>query len=169
MPIVLVRIDDRLVHGQVVEGWLKILNVDTILVVSDVVARDTVQQILMSMAVTENVKLVVKNLKDATDTIKSRQHAKEKIMILTVSPSDILYMIDSGINFKSVNVGGMHFMNGKRQLLYNLFVDDNDVENLYKICNRGVKIEGRILPKDQRTNIMHVIEKEYLAIRKKVK
>jgi PTS system mannose-specific IIB component len=169
MPIVLVRIDDRLVHGQVVEGWLKIVNVDTILVVSDVVARDTVQQILMSMAVTENVKLVVKNLKDATDTIKSRQHAKEKIMILTVSPSDILYMIDNGINFRSVNVGGMHFMNGKRQLLYNLFVDDNDVENLYKICNRGVKIEGRILPKDQKTNIMRVIEKEYLAIRKKVK
>jgi len=169
MPIVLVRIDDRLVHGQIVESWLKIMNVDTLLVVSDVVAQDATQQILMSMAVTENVELVIKNLKDATDAIKGGQYAKEKTMVLTVSPSDVLYMINNGVNFKSVNVGGMHFINGKRRLLYNLFVDDNDVENLYEIYNRGVEIEGRILPKEQKTNIMHVIKREYLAICKKIK
>jgi PTS system mannose-specific IIB component len=164
MSIVLVRIDDRLVHGQIVQGWLKILDVNIILVVSDIVTLDTMQQMLMTMSVPGNIKLDIKNLKDATNIITSRQYDKEKVMILASSPSDVLYMIESGADFKSINVGGMHFVSGKRQLLHNLCVNDNDVENLYKIHIKSVEIEGRILPEDEKKDIIPLIEKEYRAI-----
>jgi PTS system mannose-specific IIB component len=164
MSIVLVRIDDRLVHGQIVQGWLKILDVNIVLVVSDIVILDTMQQILMTMAVPDNIKLDIKNLKDATNVIASGQYDKERIMILAVSPSDVLYMIENGANFRSINVGGMHFISGKRQLLHNLCVNDNDVENLYKIHIKSIEIEGRILPEDEKKDIISLIEKEYRAI-----
>ncbi|MDR2665917.1 MAG: PTS sugar transporter subunit IIB [Endomicrobium sp.] len=166
MPIVLVRIDDRLIHGQVVQGWLKAINVDVVLIASDTVAQDETQQILMAMTMPSDVKLVVENLKDATSKVVRGEYAREKMMILTTSPSDVLYMLDNGTDFKSVNVGGMHFKNGKKQLLYNLYADVVDLENLYKICRKGVEIEGRIFPKDEKVNIMHLIEKEYLVIRR---
>jgi PTS system mannose-specific IIB component len=164
VPIVLVRIDDRLVHGQIVQGWLKILDVDIILVVSGVMTLDNMQQVLMAMSVPDNIKLDIKNLKDATSAITNGQYDKERVMILAISPSDVLYMIENGSNFKSVNVGGMHFIKGKRQLLHNLCVNDDDVESLYKIHIKSVEIEGRILPEDEKKDIAPIIEKEYKAI-----
>ncbi len=164
MSIVLVRIDDRLVHGQIVQGWLKILDVDIILIISDIATLDIMQQILMTMAVPGNIKLDIKNLKDATNAVTSGQYDKERVMILAVSPSDVLYMIENGADFKSVNIGGMHFISGKRQLLHNLCVNDNDVENLHKIHIKSVEIEGRILPEDEKKDIIPIIEKEYKAI-----
>ncbi|MCA6079624.1 MAG: PTS sugar transporter subunit IIB [Endomicrobium sp.] len=167
MPIVLVRIDDRLVHGQIVQGWLKTIDVDTILIASDIVVQDTMQQMLMAMAVPHNIKLDIKSPKDATNAIISGKYNKERVMVLAVSPSDILYMVENGANFKSVNIGGMHFISGKRQLLYNLCVNDNDVESLYKICIRAIEIEGRVLPEDERINIIPLIEREYKAMCKR--
>ncbi len=164
MSILLVRIDDRLVHGQIVQGWLRILDVNTILVVSDIVTLDTMQQALMTMTVPGNIKLDIKNLKDATNAITNGQFDRERVMILAVSPSDVLYMMENGADFKSVNVGGMHFINGKRQLLNNLCVNDNDVESLYKIHIKSVEIEGRVLPEDEKKDIIPLIEKEYKAI-----
>jgi len=166
MPITLVRIDDRLMHGQVVQGWLRIIDVDVVLIASDMVARDRTQQILMAMAAPKNVKLEIKNLEDATKAVISGRYAEKKIMILTMRPSDVLYMLDNGADFKSVNVGGMHFINGKRRLLYNLYVDDIDLENLYRICKRDIEVEGRVFPKDRKVNIIYLIEREYLAMHK---
>jgi PTS system mannose-specific IIB component len=167
MPIVLVRIDDRLVHGQIVQGWLKILDVNIILVVSDTVTLGVMQQTLMAMAVPGNINLNIKNPKDATKAIISGQYDKERVMILAVSPSDVLYMIENGADFKSVNVGGMHFIDGKRQILHNLCVNDNDVESLYKIHVKSIEIEGRILPEDDKKNIIPIIEKEYKAMHRR--
>lgn len=160
MPIVLVRIDDRLVHGQIVQGWLKVIDVNLIVVASDAVASDPMQQMLMAMAVPSNVELEIKSVNDTLNAIIKGDYEKSKTMILAGNPSDILFLIDNGAGFKSVNVGGMHFVPGKRQILCNLSVDDNDVENLYKIYSKGIEIEGRVLPADERTNIISVIEKE---------
>lgn len=169
MPIVLARIDDRLVHGQIVQGWLKTISVDTLLVVSDLVSCDKMQQVLMAMALPNDIEFKVQSIKGAVNAILSGQYDKRKAMLLAVSPSDILYMIESGVNLKSLNVGGMHFVNGKRQLLYNIYVNDKDIESLYKIYINGVDIESKILPSDERVSIIPLIKKEYLAIREERK
>jgi PTS system mannose-specific IIB component len=165
MPIILARIDDRLVHGQIVQGWLKAVSIDTLLVVSGVAACDKMQQMLMAMAVPYGIRLDVKTLKEATNALVSGQYSKEKVMLLAAHPSYILHMMENGVSFKSLNVGGMHFINGKRQLLANIYVDDKDIENLYKIYSNGIEIEDRILPEDERVNMIPLIEKEYSLIR----
>jgi PTS system mannose-specific IIB component len=169
MSIVLVRIDDRLIHGQIVQGWLKAIDINVVLVVSDAVAKDVMQQVLMSMAMPSNVKLDIKGLKEAVSVILGGQYVKAKMMILVANPYAILYMLENGVSFKSLNIGGMHFVSGKRQLLYNFYVDDNDVKTLHTIYRMGVEIEGRVLPEDDRTSIVPVIEKEYFLISKEEK
>jgi len=164
--IVLVRIDDRLVHGQIVQGWLKNIAVDKIAVASDLAAKDSLQQMLMAMAVPPGVSFEAKSVDGVIKSALNKEYDDCKTMILASSPSDVLKMIENGMDIKSVNVGGMHYVNGKRQLLCNISVDDADVESLYKIYSKGIEIEGRILPLDERTNIIPVIEKEYLKIQK---
>ncbi len=160
MGIKIVRIDDRLIHGQIVQGWLKTIDVDTILIVSDEVANDEMQKILLSMAVPSSVKLVIKNIKDATYEITNEVYDNDKLMILFSNPQDIVRMIDNGIKFQSVNIGGMHYAHGKKQLLTNLSVDKNDIVAFLKLIENGIELETRALPQDERYNAVMDIQKE---------
>lgn len=163
MPIELVRIDDRLVHGQIVQGWLKIIDINKIVVVSDIVANDQMQQMLLMMAVPSSVDLEMKTIKDASRDALEGKYDKPKTMLLFSNPSDVLGMLENGVDIKSVNVGGMHFSNGKRQVLCNLSVDDKDVEALARIHRKGIEIEGRVLPADERVDVYPVIERECIS------
>ena len=71
MPIVLVRIDDRLVHGQIVQGWLKNIDVNKIVVVSDSAATDDMQKMLMAMAVPIGIELEVNTVKDTIAAVSA--------------------------------------------------------------------------------------------------
>ncbi len=160
MTIKIVRIDDRLIHGQIVQGWLKTVDVDKILIVSDEVANDEIQQVLLSMAVPSSVKLVIKNIKDASYEIANEVYENDNLMILFSNPQDIVKMIDNGIKFQSINIGGMHYAHGKKQLLANLSVDKSDVESFLKLINCGIELETRALPQDDRYNAVIDIQKE---------
>lgn len=164
MSIVLIRIDDRLVHGQIVQGWLKSLDVDTVLVVSDSAASDKTQQILMGMALPSFIKLDVKTLKDATASLLNGDYDKEKVMVLVTQPSDVVYILERGLKIKSLNIGGMHFISGKKQLMKNICVNNEEIESLKQICSSGIEIEGRVLPDDEKRDIMHILKKEHQTV-----
>jgi PTS system mannose-specific IIB component len=166
MAIVLIRVDDRLVHGQIVQGWLKTLDVDAVLVISDLAANDKIQQTLMELALPSSIRLDVKTLKGATISLINGEYGKENIMILTVHPSEVLYMIEKGLKITSLNIGGMHFISGKKQLAENICVDDEDIRNLYQIYSKGIEIESRVLPGDEKLNIIDILEKEYQTVSK---
>ena len=158
MPIVLTRIDDRLIHGQVVEGWLKKIRVTHIMVVSDEAARDEMQKTLLGMAAPSNVRVSTLSVDEAASEIKSNMFGKDFLLILFSNPKDVLRFLNCGVKLDSVNVGGMHFSYGKKQLLRNLSVDDADISSLEEISKLGVELEGRILPDDARVDVMDVIK-----------
>jgi len=160
VSIKIVRIDDRLIHGQIVQGWLKTVEVDKILIVSDEVANDEMQQILLSMAVPSSVKLVIKNIKDASYELSNDVYEKDKLMILFSNPQEAVKIVDNGIKFQSINIGGMHYSHGKKQLLPNLSVDKNDVISFLKLIDSGIELETRALPQDDRYNAVNDIQKE---------
>ncbi|MDR2395858.1 MAG: PTS sugar transporter subunit IIB [Endomicrobium sp.] len=164
MAIILIRVDDRLVHGQIVQGWLKTLDVDVVLVVSDLAANNKIQQTLMELALPSSIRLDIKTLKDATTSLINREYDKENIMILAAYPSEVLYMIEKGLEITSLNIGGMHFINGRKQLAENVCVNNEDIENLRQIYSKGIEIESRVLPNDDKLNIMDILEKEYQTV-----
>jgi len=160
MPIVLARIDDRLIHGQVVEGWLKKIRVTHIIVVSDEAAHDEMQRTLLGMAAPSNVRVSTLSIDEAASEVKSNELNGDFLLILFSSPRDVLRFIKLGIKLDSVNVGGMHYSSGKKQFLRNLSVDEADVSALEEIHNLGVELEGRILPDDARVDVMAAIRQK---------
>ena len=160
MTIKVVRIDDRLIHGQIVQGWLKLVQIDKILVVSDEVAKDEMQKVLLSMAVPNNIKLFIKNIKDASYDISNNVYEKDNLMILFSNPQDVVRMLDNGIKYNTINIGGMHFAHGKKQLLPNLSVDRKDIESFLKLIKYGIELETRALPQDERHNAINDIKQE---------
>jgi mannose/fructose/N-acetylgalactosamine-specific phosphotransferase system component IIB len=123
------------------------------------------QQALMEMAVPSDIKLEIKSLKDAVNTLSSTDK-KSNIMVLMASPKEAFDILECGIKFNSLNIGGMHFCNGKKQILNNVCADNTDIKFLYKIYQKGIELESRVLPRDDRVNIIPLIEKEYLSLSK---
>jgi PTS system mannose-specific IIB component len=162
MSIELVRIDDRLIHGQVVEGWLKTVSVNHIVVISDEVARDRMQQILLGMAVPSNIKVSNYSVDAAAAKFNgsSFDGDKDRILILLSRPADAVRLLQQGARLTSVNVGGMHYSQGKRQVLRNMSVDDTDIAALREMHRRGVELEGRVLPSDERVDVIEALERE---------
>lgn len=160
MSVILARIDDRLVHGQVVEGWLRVVKANYIVVVSDEVAKDKLQQTLLSIAIPKNIKIECLSIDDAVKRLLSGYLDKEQVLLLFSGPQDVLRLLKGGVKLESINVGGMHYVDGKKQISRTLSVNSDDIAVLKEISTLSIELEGRVLPNDERINIMEVLEKE---------
>jgi mannose/fructose/sorbose-specific phosphotransferase system IIB component len=146
MPLVLVRIDDRLIHGQVVVGWGKVLHPERIALCSDEVANSDWQRTIYMSAVTEDMKSSVLTVDDTVQTFQNNEFSDERVILLADSPKSIVSLVERKVPIKSVNVGGMHFKPGKKQIASFIFVDDEDIENFRILHNIGIRLEGRDVP-----------------------
>jgi PTS system mannose-specific IIB component len=153
MPIALLRVDDRLVHGQVVEGWLPTLKADLIVVVSDAAAADPISSALMKMAMPPSVGLLVLGIDAAADALTGPQMSARRALVLVPGPAEALALLKKGVAVDRVNVGGLHFTVGKVQLGRALFLDKKDKDALREIAARGVRLEGQPLPSDPQEDL----------------
>lgn len=146
MPILLARIDDRLIHGQVTEGWGKRLKPDLILVVSDELVGSEWECDLCLSALPGSIHGKVVSLADAPPVINRLHDQKEAAYVLFASPCDARRVVEAGARLPEVNVGGMHSIRGKRKILDYVFVDDADSACLRALRDAGVKLDFRDLP-----------------------
>jgi len=146
MDIQLIRIDDRLIHGQVVVGWVKALNIQRLVVVNDEIAKNSMRRTLMEMAVPSGLKVSFYSVEEAAASWES--HPKECSLFLFSNPLDVLNFGKKGGPLSSVNVGGMHFGEGKQQVSKTVCVDAADIEAFKELKGRGVELEVRAVPGD---------------------
>jgi len=160
MGMVLVRIDDRLIHGQVVENWMKFLKINHVVVVNDFVASDRMQKALFSMAVPEHTRVSILTIAQAKKAILNGQFEEDRVMLLLGSPGDVLNLIDGGVKIREVNVGGIHYSSEKRQILKAISVSKEDIQAFQELDRLGVRLEARMVPDDEKIDIMEIIKRE---------
>jgi len=161
MPLVLTRIDDRLIHGQVVVGWGNYLKPDRIVLCSDSVATVPWQKEIYSAAGTlapDNVKISIWTEKETIDYFSQQTSQEENVILLVESPQDIVNLINRGVDIVEVNIGGMHYKHGKKQLAPFIFVDDSDLNNFKVLANRQIKLDGQDVPTSKKINIAKILE-----------
>jgi len=159
MSICLVRIDDRLIHGQVVAGWLGVIGADTILVVSDELAANETEKILFSLAVPAGVRVDCLSIHEAAARLMADAYARALLLILVEGPGEIVSLLDKGVQLSSINVGGLHYAPGKISIHDVLYLSIEECAMLEAIAARGVVVEGRILPNDTRMNVVAEIRR----------
>lgn len=162
MGMVLVRIDDRLIHGQIVESWMKLLKINHVIVVNDFVSSDQMQKTLFSMAVPGHTKISILTIAEAKEAILNAQFQEDRAMLLFVSPQDVLNLINKGVSIKEVNIGGMHYSPEKKQILKAISVSKEDIQAFQQLDRLGVHLEARMLPDDEKIDIMEIINRETL-------
>ncbi len=152
MEIQLIRIDDRLIHGQVVVGWVKALDIQRLAVVNDAIAKNTMQKTLMEMAVPAGLKVSFYTVEEAVAACGSAVE-KSRCLLLFSNPVDVVAYQDRGGALASVNVGGLHFGEGKKQVCKTVCVNPEDIEAFKTLKSRGVELEIRAVPGDLREHL----------------
>lgn len=143
--ILLTRIDNRLVHGQVATQWNSTLGSNLILVANDDVSTNTMRQNLMKMAAPTGVATRFFSLQKTIDVI-GKASPRQKIFIVAETPEDVLTLVKGGVPIKKVNIGNMHMSEGKRQVATSVAVNDEDVAAFKELQELGVELEIRRVP-----------------------
>lgn len=152
MPVILLRVDDRLVHGQVTMGWGPALRPDRIVVVNDRVAGSSWERDLYLAAVPPELESSVLSVAESIRRLEDLAEG-ERVIVLVDSPEDAARLIEGGLQIREVNVGGMHYCDGKKQILPYVCVDAADAEALRRLEGMGVKLDCRDLPGSRRTDL----------------
>ena len=158
MPnIVLTRIDNRLIHGQVATQWCGVIGANLILVANDEVAGNTLRQGLMDMAAPSYAQTRYWTIEKTINTIHKASDA-QKIFIVCDNPTDVLALVEGGVPIKKVNIGNMHMADGKRQVATTVAVDDKDVAAFKRLQELGVELFIQRVPDIAKEDIKKLFE-----------
>jgi PTS system mannose-specific IIB component len=156
--IILYRVDDRLVHGQVAEGWVPHLQAEELAVVSDEIAGDELRRAIMRFATPEGVDLKIMTVAEAVDYLPGAEKSTRKVLLLLPGLAEAVALAGKGLKIPSLNIGGMHYSAGKNLSIGKaIFLNDEDCAALKVLSASGIKIEGRGVPSDTPLNLMEAI------------
>lgn len=158
MEIKLVRIDDRLIHGQVTTIWSKVTHCNRILIVSNEVANDELRKLLLKQVAPLGVETNVITVEKMIQIIDDPRFDGVKVLMLFTNPKEVLEVVEGGVNINSINVGGMSFREGKIQITAAVSVNDEDIKAFKQLNELGIELEIRKIVKDKKEYIMDKIK-----------
>ena len=132
--------------------WTNSIGANLVLVANDQVAEDTVQQNLMDMAVPPTVDTRYFTLQKTIDII-GRAAEDQLIFIVVKTPQDALTLVEGGVPIKKINIGNLHYSEGKTQITNTVSIDDEDRKSFKKLMEHGVQLEIRGVPTESATDI----------------
>ncbi|MFQ5824637.1 MAG: PTS system mannose/fructose/N-acetylgalactosamine-transporter subunit IIB [bacterium] len=145
MPIELIRIDDRLIHGQVVIGWCPYIQPDHLVLCNDEVANNEWEREIYKEAASD-YQISICSVDETVKLLQSKELKNKKIFIIVDSPGVVVQLLNLGIKIDKVNVGGMHYQAGKRKIAPFIYVDDEDITNFRFLKIHDIELEGRDVP-----------------------
>lgn len=151
------RIDNRLVHGQVVVSWLSAEKANTLMVANDVIARDDFQRSILLAVSPPSIHEVILSIDDALAYVGAPDHATEQIFLLVKTPADALRLHRGGLGVSTMNVGNMAFVVGAKRITNTVFVTPDDVANFKALRAEGVELTARMMPTDRRNDFMDLL------------
>lgn len=158
MKIVLARIDDRLIHGQVTTIWSRETRCQRIIVCNDDVANDEIRKILLTQVVPPGVQADVVSIDKAVRVITNPKYENDTVLLLFTNPTDVLRLVEAGIHIKSVNIGGMSFKEGNTRVTGSVSLNAEDISAFKSLNDRNIELEIRKVASDSKSYLMPLIK-----------
>lgn len=143
-----VRIDDRLIHGQVASAWMKSYSIEQAIIVSDELAGDPMQLTILEIAAPDGVKVHLFGVKQFAE-INKGSPIKRRTMVIFTNPMDVLTCAENGLDIDKLNVGGMRFREGKQKLTKAVSVTEYELAAFQKLVDRGMDVYIQMVPNDK--------------------
>ena len=154
--IVLVRIDDRLIHGQVMTSWLNYTGANKIMIIDDGVAADPFMKRVLKTCVPANVKLATFTVEKAAVRLK-KGFAGDKCIVLVKYPETLYRLMKEGVLFDEINIGGMGVSGDRTKFFRNIAASEEERDMLKEMISEGANISVRIIAEDSATDISKML------------
>lgn len=159
MAILDVRIDDRLIHGQVCGFWIPQYSLERIAIVDDEIVNDEGKKTALKFGCPEKCKLSIFDTAKAADKFNRKIDEGIRVMILCNSPVPILKMAEKGYKVPFVTVGNMSTKPGAKQLKKTVFISEEEKDAFLKLIDMGVEVYSQMVPSESREDISEEIRK----------
>jgi len=143
-----VRIDNRLVHGQIIESWLPFTDARAIVVANDELAADELRQQIMSIAIPLGVDISFVNVAAVQEHLNGKKLVGKDVLVLFASCPDARRAFESGLGFNKLNLGNLHYGPGKKQVCQHIALSKEDEGCLSFLQGQGVILDYRCIPSD---------------------
>lgn len=153
----LIRVDDRLIHGQVVVAWCRYRGFSRVVVVDDAMAADTFMQEVLHYAAPPNVRVEVWSVEQAIAGLNLDRPDRATTMVLLKSPRVAQQLYDGGVSYRGLNVGGIGGGPGRRNIFRNIAVSPDDVAVLKDLLGKGVKITLLTVPGEKAKDFAEMV------------
>ena len=148
-----IRIDDRLIHGQVATRWATGLKVNRIMIIDDQVAVNETEKSVLRMAVPAGVNTSILQFDKAVANIKNGNYAGQRVMLVVKSPVILVKMMEAGIQLLPVNVGNMSNRPGTTQYKKSVSMTDEEKVAVEKLLQAGIKVTAQMVPDEPDVSI----------------
>lgn len=155
--ISLVRVDNRLIHGQVVEAWLPFLKVGRVVVADDEASDSPLIRAAMGLAVSGTIEVQIERLSEV-DFEKLKADGVKTLVLLR----DVKQVVEGqarGLSVDHLNLGNVHFSTGRKQVSPSVFLSDEEVAKLKDLVEHGTEVEVRAVPSDRPIAFPEVLER----------
>lgn len=143
-----VRIDNRLVHGQIIEAWLPFIGANNIVVANDDLAADDLRQQIMSIAIPMGVTIAFVPVEQTAAYLRGRDLLGADVLVLLAGCADACRAYKSGLVFDCLNLGNLHYGPGKKQVCQHIALSKDDEGCLKDLAGMGVILDYRCIPSD---------------------
>jgi len=158
MSVDLVRIDDRLIHGQVVVGWGQTIGAGFIVLVDDEVSASEWEQELYRMGVPPAVEVQFASVEEAGRSIGAWSRDQRKGIILTGDIATMARLVAATNGaIRAVNVGGIHYREGRRERLRYVYLSDDEAADLGRLARSGVDVSAQDVPTGTRVSVEELL------------
>jgi PTS system mannose-specific IIB component len=155
----LVRIDDRLIHGQVIAVWCRHQHFTRILIADDDVASDQFMSTVLKLAAPTGLDVDVLSLEDCVASLTTDTPDRATTMVLVKSPEAARRLHDGGVRFDSLNVGGIGGGAGRTNVFRNIALSPDDFSALQYLAGEGVRVTLQTLPGEKAKDFSELSEK----------
>jgi len=160
MSFVFFRVDDRLIHGQVTEGWVKVLDIDTIVVANNRIAVDEFQKTIFEFAVPPQIKTFFLKISSIPSIISLFEKEDKRVIFLFSNINDVYDLVDGGFLIKELNLGGLRSVEKRKKLSSTVFLNDNEIEMLKKLLVKGIAVNVQAVPGEKPKNVQVLFNKK---------
>ena len=148
-----IRVDDRLIHGQVATRWATGLKVNRIMIIDDAVAVNETEKSILRMAAPAGVNTSILQFEKALANIKNGNYAGQRVMLVVKSPVILVKMMEAGINLLPVNSGNMSNRPGTTQYKKSISMTEDEKAAVEKLLQSGIKVTAQMVPDEPDVSI----------------
>lgn len=163
--IKMLRIDERLIHGQVAVAWSKVLKITHIVLINDEVVKNEIQKMTLKMAVPDGVKLAIKGIEEGIALLSDPRTESMQILIVVSNPKDALAVAEKAKGIELINIGNYGLFPSKsgkpkKELVTCVRVDEDELLLLKKIGELGLPFEAQLTPDSSKKDMIRLLKGE---------